>query len=64
LKNNEQSETKSVDFKIIKNVEPDGAVNDVSFNPRDQEVRLTGLSKSKIGLAGLFQSKIGRPFKI
>jgi hypothetical protein len=42
-------------------VEPDGAVNDVSFNPRDPEVRLTGLSKSKIGLTGLFQSKIGLP---
>ena len=42
-------------------MEPDGAVNDVSFNPRDPEVRLTGLSKSKIGLTGLFQSKIGLP---
>jgi hypothetical protein len=60
-KSNEQSELKNIDFKNIENVEPDGTVNDISFNPRGLELRSTGLSKSEIGLPGSSGTEEGLP---
>jgi hypothetical protein len=60
-KNNEQSELKNVDLKNIENVEPDGAVNDISFNPRGPEVGPAGLSKSEIKLTGSSGTEVGLP---
>jgi hypothetical protein len=60
-KSNEQSELKNIDFKNIENVEPDGVVNDISFNLRGPQVGPASLSKSEIKLTGSSGIEVGLP---